>query len=371
MWSQLKPLPKFILILLILIGVTYGVANFTNFGKSMEAAVQQSSKGASTGGAAITPTLKQNVPPPTSFDSYARVQQSRELKIAVQGNAAPFYDRGRGFNPDFLSLLTRQPEFAGVRVTVLDETDTYEQVPLSLLKTNNGQPLVDIAVDGLTFQDGDVPGVTFTQPYVSGFGYSLITSRSSNIRDLESVGNARVGILKGDPDVLAYVQRMFPNAQLVELSDALVSGQRTWIRDAFTAGNVDAMVYDYPFAVSEIAGTALQFAVSKLPESDISYKIAVRAQDSNLVQKLNAAIQRAVETEDYRALLRTYFSSRQIVTKRAVAGERTYNVKSGDTLAMIAKALLGDAKRYREIEIRNNLPNPNLIQVGQVLVIPS
>lgn len=54
-------------------------------------------------------------------------------------------------------------------------------------------------------------------------------------------------------------------------------------------------------------------------------------------------------------------------TKRSV---RSYTVKSGDTLSAIALRFLGRASRYPEIADLNNISNPNLIRVGQVLKIP-
>lgn len=46
---------------------------------------------------------------------------------------------------------------------------------------------------------------------------------------------------------------------------------------------------------------------------------------------------------------------------------KTYKVKSGDTLWGIAKREFGDGEKYKDLAKLNNLPNPNLIQVGQEL----
>ena len=53
--------------------------------------------------------------------------------------------------------------------------------------------------------------------------------------------------------------------------------------------------------------------------------------------------------------------------------ERTYTVKSGDTLSKIAKDLLGDSNAYTDIFNANRdvLKDPNKIQPGQVLKIPT
>ena len=48
----------------------------------------------------------------------------------------------------------------------------------------------------------------------------------------------------------------------------------------------------------------------------------------------------------------------------------TYTVKSGDTLAAIARQFLGSALRYPELAAYNGIANPNLIRIGQVIKIP-
>lgn len=50
-------------------------------------------------------------------------------------------------------------------------------------------------------------------------------------------------------------------------------------------------------------------------------------------------------------------------------GIKTYEVKKGDTLSLIAKKYLGDSTRWRELYERNKdiISNPNRIKVGQVI----
>lgn len=47
--------------------------------------------------------------------------------------------------------------------------------------------------------------------------------------------------------------------------------------------------------------------------------------------------------------------------------EKTYTVKSGDSLWKIAKLQLNDGSKYSEIAKLNNIDNPNNLQVGQIL----
>lgn len=50
---------------------------------------------------------------------------------------------------------------------------------------------------------------------------------------------------------------------------------------------------------------------------------------------------------------------------------RTYTVRSGDTLSGIAARQLGDYRRWPQIASLNHVRDPNLIRVGQRLVLPA
>lgn len=61
------------------------------------------------------------------------------------------------------------------------------------------------------------------------------------------------------------------------------------------------------------------------------------------------------------------------VTGDGAAPQRTYTVKTGDTLSGIAKQELGDANAYTKIfqANRDQLNDPDRIKPGQVLKIPA
>jgi nucleoid-associated protein YgaU len=50
--------------------------------------------------------------------------------------------------------------------------------------------------------------------------------------------------------------------------------------------------------------------------------------------------------------------------------QKTYTVKSGDTLWKIAQDQMGNGNLYKQIVAANGIPNENLIHPGDVLVIP-
>ena len=53
--------------------------------------------------------------------------------------------------------------------------------------------------------------------------------------------------------------------------------------------------------------------------------------------------------------------------------EATYVVKKGDSLSKIAKAVYGDANKWKAIHQanRDTIPNPDLIYPGQVIKLPN
>ena len=303
----------------------------------------------------------------------ANIIKNGVVRISAQNPSKPFYfhdNRGnaKGFNVDFLKALFAQSEFGdkNIKLDTSHEVDAYEKVPKQLLEGNT----VDIAIDGLTFNDEDLKGVAYTIPYVKDFGYALISQKTSNVASVESINGKTIGVLKGDPDAMAFAKQKFPKSRLVELSDKADENGK-WIVGYIDSHQVDAVMYDYPFAVSELEGTDMQFVSPKIAGSDIEYKIGVRAGDKDLMEALNSAIRKVTASDAYTEMLKTYFMSNKVATARAVASNETvYVVLRGDTLSAIAQIHLGDKMRYPEIQSRNNLANPNFISVGQKLVIP-
>ncbi|MDN3575652.1 transporter substrate-binding domain-containing protein [Chitinimonas viridis] len=388
---KLTPLSKGLLSLIVLAGLgSVGWNLYKNKAAAPAEAVDAAAAPASTPasapvaaapGADATPApVASPAAQQSGFNSYRSIIEKGVVRVSVQSPAKPFFalENGapKGFNVDFMKLLFAQSEFTKQHPKIVLDTDhivdTYPAVPEQLTKNDSrGNPVVDIAIDGLTFADGDQPGVVYTVPYVSDFGYSLITAANSSVRGVSDLAGKKVGVLQGDPDARAYAQQNFRGAQIVELSDASTNGERDWIKRAIQSGQVDALIYDYPFGVAEIAGTDLVFAVAKLPQSDVRYKIGVRKGDAELLQNLNTAISKVKQSPEYLDLLRKYFISNNLGRVAGANGNETvYVVKPGDTLSIIATRLLGNKARYAEIEVRNNLPNPDLIQVGQKLVIP-
>lgn len=55
----------------------------------------------------------------------------------------------------------------------------------------------------------------------------------------------------------------------------------------------------------------------------------------------------------------------------AATGNKTHTVQSGDTLWGIARKYYGNGAQYPKLASANNIANPNVIRVGQILNIPA
>jgi len=120
---------------------------------------------------------------------------------------------------------------------------------------------------------------------------------------------------------------------------------RSVLRASIDGDVVNAVVYDYPFAVPALKRTDLKLAITKLD----GRTSRVRASDTNLLIYLNSAIGRVKQSPAYLDRMRKFFISDQVVTTAVTAGEHAYSVEHGDTLNVIASSQLGSGGRYGDI----------------------
>jgi ABC-type amino acid transport substrate-binding protein len=318
-------------------------------------------------------TTQEESLPLRELDTYTQILERGYISFGAQAESPPlnYVEDGKrkGLDYGIMKLIAGQKEFGFTGSNAVGgdiNTDNYSDIPSLLKKTDNrGSYIVDVIGGGLTFKDGDIEGVHFTIPYLEGFGYALLVPKGSMIRSLEDLRGKKVGVIDGDPDVNAYASRAAKGATLVSLSDA----DETWIPDAFTSNKADAIIYDFPFASTETQGTTANIVVSNLPGSKIEYRFGVRKGDQKLLDKLNIAIRRMKETTEYADMLKKFLPTTNIV-KPSAEGKKTYTVRAGDSLFSIAAMRLGSADRWRELQGLNNLPNPNFISPGQVIIAP-
>ena len=313
-----------------------------------------------------------------SVDEYSAIKQNGEVRIGVQGDAPPlnYFDRNnrpKGLDYEICKLIFSQPEFllplTGIQMKY--DAATYDEILPLLRKKDGANYSIDLVMGGLTYIDGDETDIIFTEPYLDNMGYSLISKDGDGINTIRDLSGKRIGVVKDDPDVLEFAKKMVGNdARIVELSDE----EDAWMQLNYDNRACDAFIYDFPFASTELENNAsgtLKIKISNLPGSNLQYRIGLRRGNEVLRSKLNSAIVRIKETPEYANQLKIYLPVKNVTKYSNTQNLPTHTVKKGETLSIIARDKLGKMDRWIEIQNLNNIPNPHLINTGDVLMIPN
>jgi len=191
---------------------------------------------------------------------------------------------------------------------------------------------------------------------------SLTITKAGNNQDMEIVKLGQINILRDAKLAEFSIESFFPASP----GSPYVTAQSEWQPPSF-----------YISFFEKIMGAKkpMEFGVSELEWP---------SQTKKYVSVEGFVYQRESGSDDvlYTLMLKEYIpyqatatssgaqanASERLVTK---ATQKTYTVKSGDTLWAISKQFLGDGARYMEIATLNNIKNPNLIYPGQVFQIPN
>jgi ABC-type amino acid transport substrate-binding protein len=290
----------------------------------------------------------------------ARVKQNGVLRVGMEPDAAPLHfinDRRQedGFDFRLAGIIAQDMGVPRVQVVEAD----YEELPAKL---RAGE--IDVILAGYV-QDPSISGVDWSNGYLD-FGLCMIVHEgmASTLRSPADLAGKRVAIYD-DPAAERWVTANIPNARIRKFS-----GDSGWF-EAVEKNDVDALIYDYPFAAEEIKAHP-QTVIVKHNLNQSKYQAAVAKGNYDLLYEINQSIDRFRGTPAYADLMREFLSAASEIFTRAIPGRKTYTVKRGDTLARIAGAQLGDPTRWREIwdMNRDRVANENLIYPRLVLLMP-
>ncbi len=134
--------------------------------------------------------------------------------------------------------------------------------------------------------------------------------------------------------------------------------------------DVDAIIYDYPFAVEEIKPFSSSLQIAAFNLNDSTYAIGIKQGNDDMRAAVNTALTKIKESSAYADLIKHYLPFK--ISKDVPEGSDTYTIQAGDTLGQIAAAKLGTATAWKTIwELnKHRIPNPNLLETGDVLIMP-
>lgn len=347
-----------LLVLLIVVGVV-GAVLLAGVLKEKPAATAEGAQGA------------QDAPTPISGVALDRIRKRGELLVIMDTGTPPWigsppmYFPNADGQPDGFDyqLAVRIAERVGVpKVKLVHKLyDEFE----GALTTNEDY---DLVIGGYT--PYPAPGIAWSEPYLE-YGLCLVVTANSPIQTTDDLVGKSIAIYE-DEAAEREVNRLVKGYKKMTKLD---SGY--W--DLLVSGQIDAFLYDYPFAMAEILTWYQQnphrvgsLRIAQYNLTDSTYAVAVRKADTDLLAAANEAIRAWRDSDAYGEALRRYLSSEDL-PESAPAPTGGYTVAAGDTLATIAARQLGGAERWKEIWAlnRDRFPNPNLIEVGDTLTMPA
>lgn len=226
---------------------------------------------------------------------------------------------------------------------------------------------VDVLISGYT--PTDTPGISWSAPYLE-YGLCLVVPARSPVKTVADLFGKKVGIFDDDAAAADVARLVKGYTGLVRLEDGYWEG--------LLAGQMDAFIYDYPYAVAELKQYEADhpeakgaFRIAQYNLTDSTYAVGVREGEADLLAAVNAGISAWRASDDYPAALRRYLKGGDPTPVTDLAARRVV-VARGDTLSGIAARELGSSDRWKELWALNRarFPNPHLIEVGDEVTLP-
>ncbi len=286
-----------------------------------------------------------------------KIRQTGVMRVGMEGEAPPmnFAESGKpaGFDFDIANEIGR---YIGVnRVDIVEAN--YDKLPDKLRRGE-----IDLMMGGYV-PDPDIENVEWSDGYLD-FGLCLIVKRSSAINDIKQLGGKTVGIYD-DPAAETWLKENVTGTKAVKKYTGT-----GWFAN-LEKGQVDAIIYDYPFAVAEIRDFP-KLKIVKLNLNASRYAAGIVEKNDDLLNMVNKAITDLMKSDRYGQLVQKYLITKSIETQPIAKGSKTYTVRAGDTLSRIAQKELGSTDDWLKIWNlnKNRLANPHLIYVGLQLLMP-
>lgn len=125
--------------------------------------------------------------------------------------------------------------------------------------------------------------------------------------------------------------------------------------------------YDYVFNGKELVPTTS--SNNKKSNEDIATEV-IRGDWGNGQDRKNRLASAGYDYSAIQSIVNARLSGQSSSTNTSSNNNRYYTVVKGDTLWGISKRYYGDGSKYMTIAKANNISNPDIIHVGQKLLIP-
>jgi polar amino acid transport system substrate-binding protein len=231
-------------------------------------------------------------------DALAQVKERGTLRVGVKADAPPFGWKDEfgyyGFDVDIASALAKELGVEKVEFVTVTSADRLDKVA-------SGE--VDMAIASMTITRGREEKVDFTIPYFQD-GQALMVRAGSAVASYEDLGGKTVGGVKGSTSV-DTIKEVQPDCNVKEYpgyNEALA---------ALRAGEVDAITSDMLILLGLKLGAEQPeaFRIAGKRFSTEPYGIAVRENQSEFRDALNAGIERLWKTGRWQRVYEDWFGA--------------------------------------------------------------
>ncbi len=299
-----------------------------------------------------------------------------ELVIGMEPDAPPTFFRENGKETGFdyeLWQALKKEVFPNATIKVAEHG--YDELAALLM-----QKQIDVIAGGYV-ADKDLRGIDWTEPYLS-FGYCIVTNvgQASVLTDIAALKGKKIGVYN-DGETEDWVRTHIQDVgEIVAKVDDPNSKESDWMQ-MLVDREVDAIVYDFPFAAKEIQDYRGELAISAKninAANDLkAYSFGLPCGNTQLLLRINEAILKFKTSAAYANLISRFIPNPDGDKKAGLAAnikdsKDLYVVKTGETLSTIAQQQLGNMGRYKEIYDLNRavLASPDIIYVGTLLKMP-
>lgn len=159
---------------------------------------------------------------------------------------------------------------------------------------------IDLIIAGMTATDERKKFVNFTDPYYKSKQAILVSKDNTDINSIDDLKGKRVGVVLGFTGDLIASKIENANVQQFNATSESVLGLKF--------KKVDAVILDYePAKAYANINDDIKLLDTKLEQEE--YAIAIRKEDTELLEKINKAIVTIKENGTYDNLLKTYFEN--------------------------------------------------------------
>ncbi|WP_182187659.1 basic amino acid ABC transporter substrate-binding protein [Pectinatus frisingensis] len=220
------------------------------------------------------------------------------LKVATSADFAPFEFQGendtdyQGFDMDLIRAIGKE---MGTKVEI--NNISFDGL-IPALQTGN----IDAVITGMSINEEREKEVAFSDPYYESGLTIIVKADNNSINSFNDLQGKKIAVQIGTTG--AEEAKKIPNAQVKELN----SSADTFLE--LKAGNVDAVVNDKPvnaYYMTKNSDNSVKRVGEQLTSEN--YGIAVKKDNTKLVQEINDALKKLKENGEYNKIYKKWFGT--------------------------------------------------------------